>query len=178
MLSDYVVEGLNQYMKGDNSPSINNNHITSWFYPIPPIAEQNRICNCIDSLFSMVDILSKDQLLLQKTIDLCRTKILDLAIHGKLVPQDPNDEPAIELLKRINPNFKPSDNLHYEGDIPSGWTLCCLEDVLDYEQPQAYIVKTVDYSDDFQTPVLTPGKSFVLGYTSETFGICNNRKLS
>ena len=129
MLSDYVVEGLNQYMKGDNSPSINNNHITSWFYPIPPIAEQNRICNCIDSLFSMVDILSKDQLLLQKTIDLCRTKILDLAIHGKLVPQDPNDEPAIELLKRINPNFKPSDNLHYNDSLPKSWIKCHLEDI-------------------------------------------------
>jgi type I restriction enzyme S subunit len=52
--------------------------------------------------------------------------------------------------------------------------LCCLEDVLDYEQPQAYIVESTDYSDDYKTPVLTPGKSFVLGYTNETSGICNS----
>ena len=68
----------------------------------------------------------------------------------------------------------PSDNLHYEGILPSGWTLCCLEDVLDYEQPQAYIVNSTDYSDDYKTPVLTPGKSFVLGYTNELSGICNH----
>ena len=90
------------------------------------------------------------------------------------VPQAPSEEPAINLLKRINPNFTPSDNLHYEGKLPSGWMLCCLEDVLDYEQPQAYIVESTDYSDDYKTPVLTPGKSFVLGYTNETSGICNS----
>ena len=174
MLSDYVVEGLNQHMKGDNSPSINNNHITSWLYPIPPLAEQRRICDSIDSLFSTVDSFGTEQLLLHDAITLCRTKILDYAIHGKLVPQDPTDEPSIEVLRRINPNFQPSDNLHYEGILPSGWTLCCLEDVLDYEQPQAYIVNSTDYSDDYKTPVLTPGKSFVLGYTNELSGICNH----
>jgi type I restriction enzyme S subunit len=76
-------------------------------------------------------------------------------------------------LRRINPAFQPSDNLHYEGTLPPGWALCCLEDVLDYEQPQNYIVNSTDYSDGNRIPVLTPGKSFVLGYTNEDFGICN-----
>ena len=128
MLSDYVVEGLNQHMKGDNSPSINNNHITSWLYPIPPLAEQRRICDSIDSLFSTVDSFGTEQLLLHDAITLCRTKILDYAIHGKLVPQDPTDEPSIEVLRRINPNFQPSDNLHYD-DIPNNWVECALSDV-------------------------------------------------
>jgi len=69
--------------------------------------------------------------------------------------------------------FLCSDNLHYEGALPSGWTLCCLEDILNYEQPQTYIVNSADYSNDYKTPVLTPGKSFVLGYTNEEYGICN-----
>ena len=127
MLSDYVVDGLNQFMKGDNSPSINNNHIISWIYPLPPIAEQRRICNRIEALFSWVYSLEKGQAILQDDISFCRTKILDLAIHGKLVPQDPSDEPAIELLRRINPAFKPSDNLHYVGELPTGWAFAKIE---------------------------------------------------
>ncbi|MCF0159145.1 MAG: type I restriction endonuclease subunit S [Veillonella sp.] len=58
--------------------------------------------------------------------------------------------------------------------MPNGWAECALEDILDYEQPQAYIVKSTDYSDEYPIPVLTAGKSFVIGYTNETIGICNN----
>ena len=56
--------------------------------------------------------------------------------------------------------------------LPVGWTICKLEDILDYEQPQAYIVNNTEYSDRYLTPVLTPGKSFILGYTNESEGIC------
>ncbi len=137
MLSDYVVNGLNQFMKGDNSPSINNNHIISWIYPLPPIAEQRRICNRIEALFSWVYSLEKEQAILQDDISFCRTKILDLAIHGKLVPQDPSDEPAIELLRRINPAFKPSDNLHYEGELPNGWCFSTIGDLFRHNTGKA-----------------------------------------
>ena len=59
---------------------------------------------------------------------------------------------------------------HYEN-LPEGWTICKLEEILEYEQPQQYIVESTEYSDEFETPVLTPGKSFILGYTNEQFGI-------
>ena len=121
MLSNYVVEGLNQFMKGDNSPSINNTHITSWIYPIPPLSEQKRISGAIDGLLTYVGNLEGAMSGIVKCIDEVKSKLLDLAIHGKLVPQYPSDEPAIELLKRINPAFKPSDNLHYGGSLPTGW---------------------------------------------------------
>ena len=58
--------------------------------------------------------------------------------------------------------------------MPEGWCFCTLEDIVDYEQPQAYIVQTTDYSDLYNTPVLTAGKSFVIGYTNEQDGICDN----
>ena len=120
MLSDYVVYGLNQYMKGDNSPSINNGHITSWLYPIPPINEQLRITTEIKKWFVFIDDLESGEIELESLIKQVKSKILDLAITGKLVPQDPNDEPAIELLKRINPDFQPCDNSHY-GNLPENW---------------------------------------------------------
>ena len=129
MLSDYVVDGLNQYMKGDNSPSINNGHITSWLYPIPPLTEQQRIVAEIEKWFTLIDSIEQGKSDLQAVIKRAKNKILDLAIHGKLVPQDPNDEPASELLKRINPNAQiTTDNGHYEN-VPSNWTPILLGDL-------------------------------------------------
>ena len=174
MLSDYVVDGLNQYMKGDNSPSINNSHILSWLYPIPPLTEQQRIVKEIERWFASIDEIEQDKSDLQTIIKQAKSKILDLAIHGKLVPQNPNDEPASELLKRINPKAEITcDNGHYP-QLPDGWCKCRLEDIVEYEQPQAYIVNSTDYDDRYLTPVLTAGKSFVIGYTNETEGIYQN----
>ena len=138
MLSNYVVEGLNQFMKGDNSPSINNTHIISWIYPIPPLSEQKRISGAIDGLLTYVGNLEGATSGIEKYIDEVKSKLLDLAIHGKLVPQDPFDEPAIELLKRINPDFKPSDNLHYEGELPQGWCLVRLGSIIDIISGTSY----------------------------------------
>ena len=159
---------------GGAQPNISKEIIVTTPIPIPPAKEQERIVHAIENWLGIIDGIDSSQQGLMSKITDSKTKILDLAIYGKLVPQNPSDEPAIELLKRINPGFQPSHNLHYEGKLPSGWMLCCLEDVLDYEQPQAYIVESTDYSDDYKTPVLTPGKSFVLGYTNETSGICNS----
>ena len=126
MLSDYVVDGLNQYMKGDNSPSINNSHILSWLYPIPPLTEQQRIVKEIERWFASIDEIEQDKSDLQTIIKQAKSKILDLAIHGKLVPQDPNDESASELLKRINPKAEITcDNGHY----PVGWIDVILGDI-------------------------------------------------
>ena len=86
-------------------------------FPLPPLAEQQRIVVEIEKWFELIDQIEQGKADLQTTIKQTKNKILDLAIHGKLVPQDPNDEPAIELLKRINPDFTPCDNGHY----PNGW---------------------------------------------------------
>ena len=149
------------------------NTIEEMPFPIPPIGEQKRIIQRVGSIFRMVSEVENSQTALKDSIEKSKARILDMAIHGKLVPQDPSEEPAIALLKRINPGFQPSHNLHYEETLPLGWSLCRLEDILEYEQPQAYIVKSTDYSEEYETPVLTPGKSFILGYTNESDGICN-----
>ena len=97
--------------------------------PLPPLAEQHRIITEIEKYFALIDIIENGKADLQTTIKQTKSKILDLAIHGKLVPQDPNDEPAIELLKRINPDFTPCDNGHYTFKIPNSWTWCKLGDI-------------------------------------------------
>lgn len=145
--------------------------LKSFYIPLPPINEQKRILDEVDKWMLLVSSIEDDRIRLQTTIKQTKSKILDLAIHGKLVPQDPNDEPAAELLKRINPKAEITcDNGHYL-QLPDGWCKCRLEDIVEYEQPQAYIVNSTDYDDSYLTPVLTAGKSFIIGYTNETKGI-------
>ena len=91
-------------------------------FPIPPIAEQERIVQSVNSIFTMICEVENNQSALKNSIEKSKALILDLAIHGKLVPQDSSDEPAIALLKRINPDFQPSYNLHYGERLPNGWT--------------------------------------------------------
>lgn len=154
-------------------PGLKRELLLSLIIPVAPIEEQERIVNAVEQWFTLVDTLEKETDDLSARIRQTKSKILDLAILGKLVPQDPNDEPAIELLKRINPKFTPCDNAHYEN-MPKGWTVCALEEIIDYEQPQAYIVQSVDYKSHYKTPVLTAGKSFIIGYTNESEGVFTN----
>ena len=95
---------------------------------IPPLTEQHRIVVEIEKWFALIDQIEQGKADLQNTIKQTKSKILDLAIHGKLVPQDPNDEPAIKLLKRINPDFTPCDNGHY-AQLPDGWCAVALKDL-------------------------------------------------
>ena len=170
----YFLNYTQQCGYGMKMPRLSTNDACKGMIPLPPLAEQKRIVTEIERWFALIDQIEQGKADLQRAIKQTKSKILDLAIHGKLVPQDPNDEPASELLKRINPQAKITcDNGHYEN-LPKGWAICRLEDIVDYEQPTAYIVKSISYKDTYQIPVLTAGKSFVIGYTNEVNGIYSN----
>ena len=115
---------LNQYATSTAQPGLSVATINEVLLPVPPIDEQKRIANEIEKWFDLIKEIESGKVELKSYIKQTKSKILDLAITGKLVPQDPNDEPAIELLKRINPDFQPCDNSHYGNlpfEVPDGW---------------------------------------------------------
>ena len=124
----YISEGT-KYFKGVvGQQGVHKGIFTDLQIPLPPLTEQYRIVAEIEKWFALIDQIEQGKADLQTAIKQTKRKILDLAIHGKLVPQDPNDEPAIELLKRINPDFTPCDNGHYT-QLSDGWQLASMSDI-------------------------------------------------
>ncbi len=167
---------FDRYLDASNSTAINQvtqKMLLDFTIPFPPIREQNRIISILSMWFKILDDMDKKSEDLKTTISNTKSKILELAMQGKLVPQDPTDEPAADMLRRVNPKARIiTDNPHYP-QLPDNWVSVSLEDIVDYEQPQPFIVTDTDYSDLYSTPVLTAGKSLILGYTNEDFGIYN-----
>ncbi len=194
VFKSFVGQNYLQFLSGGAAmPKFNKTDLRAMIVPVPPIKEQERIVESVKNTFIGIDDLDISYSGLANTIQSVKSKILDLAIRGKLVPQDPNDEPASVLLERIRAEkeelikqgkikrdkkesviFKGDDNSYYEkyGEkLPSGWVVTNFETILGYEQPTKYIVHDTNYKPTYKTPVLTAGKSFILGYTNETDNI-------
>ena len=194
VFKSFVGQNYLQFLSGGAAmPKFNKTDLRAMIVPVPPIKEQERIVESVKNTFIGIDDLDISYSGLANTIQSVKSKILDLAIRGKLVPQDPNDEPASVLLERIREEkeelikqgkikrdkkesviFKGDDNSYYEkyGEkLPSGWVVTNFETILEYEQPTKYIVHDTNYKPTYKTPVLTAGKSFILGYTNETDNI-------
>ena len=108
-------------------PGLKRGLLLSLQIPLPPFSEQQRIIAEIEKWFALIDIIENGKTDLQTTIKQIKSKVLDLAIHGKLVPQDPNNEPASALFKRINPNAEITcDNGHYQN-LPDSWCIAPME---------------------------------------------------
>ena len=123
---------------GVKMPRLSTTDACNGMIPLPPLNEQIRIVEAIKNWFVLIDIIESGKENLQETIKQAKSKILDLAIHGKLVPQDPTDEPAGKLLKRINPKAEiTSDNGHYQK-LPEGWCECKLSDVCVFDNGYAF----------------------------------------
>ena len=119
--SGFYWEQIERGSVGIGQPNVNGTTLGNLRLPIPPINEQERIVSELKKWIAVITSIEANKNDLQGYIESAKSKILDLAIHGKLVPQDPNDEPAVDLLRRINPKFTPCDNGHYTFDVPSGW---------------------------------------------------------
>ena len=186
---DFIAGGVLTFSGDVGQQRVTKDYVANYLFTLPPLNEQQRILNAVHTATSLIESIEKANDNLIRDIDKTKAKILDLAIRGKLVPQDSNDEPASVLLERIRAEkeelikqgkikrdkkesviFKGDDNSYYEkyGEkLPSGWVVTNFETLLSYEQPTNYIVKDTNYNSDYETPVLTAGKSFILGYTDE-----------
>ena len=129
ILSSFFAKSMK--ITGSGREGLPKYNLEKMLLPLPPEQEQERIVAETKRLQSFVDELETSRENMTKLVAQVKSKVLDLAIHGKLVPQDPNDEPASELLKRINPKAEIiTDNGHYQKnkhfEIPNTWELCKL----------------------------------------------------
>ena len=139
-------------VKGATRKNLNTGWLKDFYIPIPPLNEQVRIVRSIQSYFALLYEIEAHKSDLQDYIKTTKSKVLDLAIHGKLVPQDPNDEPAIELLKRINPAFKTCDTSHYEN-LPETWCVAHMGEVYNHTTGKA--LKKVDMTGELRQYITT-----------------------
>ena len=135
--SDFCKKQFNDHLTGIGLPNLHLTDIKKTIIPVPPYKEQVKIVDAINRLFKWIDVVDKGRLNTNELISQTKAKILDLAIHGKLIPQNPTDEPASELLKRINPKAEfACDNPQY-GKLPNGWCEVQLGDVFNHNTGKA-----------------------------------------
>ena len=131
--SKYIYETFSHIAVGSTVKNLKSDTVKQVLFPLPSISEQNRIVESVDKIFTIIKSIEQNKSILQDSIKQAKSKILDLAIHGKLVPQDPNDEPAEELLKRIatsdNRPYEKVDSSEIDWKLPKNWTLCHFGDI-------------------------------------------------
>ena len=120
--SVYFLRYTEHCVYGMKMPRLNTNDACKALIPLPPINEQSRIVSAIERLFAIVDDIENRANSVFLAISQVKQKILNLAIHGKLVPQDPADEPATELLRRVNPRAKITCDNEHNWKLPENWT--------------------------------------------------------
>ena len=130
--SEYFKKYSYENATGSTIKNVSLKSMRDFLLPLPPLSEQQLIVAEIEKIFAQIDLLEQNKTDLQTAIKQAKSKILDLAIHGKLVSQDPNDEPAEDLLKRIStsdnrPYGKVEEEFDYE--IPKNWRFCKVKDV-------------------------------------------------
>ena len=149
LMSNYFLAYADLCSYGVKMPRLGATNAKKALIPLPPLKEQKRISNAIESAFAVIDEIERSKADLQTAVTAAKSKILSLAIRGKLVPQDPNDEPASVLLERIraereqlfkagkikrskseNSTISPCDSSLYEK-LPDGWAYTTLENVVE-----------------------------------------------
>ena len=144
-LLDYVIVVINSisldnYITGSAQPKLSQERLNKILLPLPPLSEQHRIVEKIEELLALVDDLETNKTDLQSYIKQAKSKVLEMAVRGELVPQNPEDEPASVLLERIKKEQKSSKskgkttehNTHYEEELPKNWAKTTLGECFEW----------------------------------------------
>jgi len=176
-LLDYVIVVINSisldnYITGSAQPKLSQERLNKILLPLPPLSEQHRIVEKIEELLALVDDLETNKTDLQSYIKQAKSKVLEMAIRGELVPQNPKDEPASVLLERFkkeklsqkSKGKTTEHNTHYEEellfDIPKNWAWCRLGELCDIYQPKTITTKEITKSGKYKVF----GANGVIGY--------------
>ena len=138
--SKYAQNNYEKFVLGTAIPTFTQVALGNMQIPIPPLTEQNRIVKEIKRLLGIIESLESNKKHLQDIVTLSKSKILEIALSGKLISQNTYDEPAIEVLKRINPSYQPCDNRHYENiqiTIPNSWCWAKVGDLFEHNTGKA-----------------------------------------
>ena len=135
--SNYCQDYLKSESIGGTMDNLNQSLLSEFLIPIPPLSEQLRICCQVDDINCHIEDIEYSGFICMKTIESVKSHILDLAMQGKLVPQDPADEPAADMLRSVNPKAKIITDNPHSWNIPSSWTWCYLGDIFQHNTGKA-----------------------------------------
>ena len=169
----FIADGINAFSGAVGQKRISKEFIADYLLPIPPIQQQNKIVNVVDDCFLSIDAIENSSNSLDNIKALLKSKILELAIQGKLVPQNENDEPASVLLERVRAErktqlgkkyvesyiYKGDDNCYYEKvgsetknitdeipfDIPDSWCFIRLKELIKIISGVSYDKRDICY---------------------------------
>ena len=178
--SEFLQEQINSQKKQVAQANLFQAEIRDLVLPVPPLAEQQRIVVAIESAFAVIDEIERNKADLQSAVIMAKQKILSLAIRGKLVPQDPEDEPAAVLLERVRAEkeliFKNGgvkrnktesflDESNYD-QLPNNWVLTCLGELFNL-QAGKFVQASDIASDNSRHKYPCYGGNGLRGYVSE-----------
>jgi len=131
--SEYFINyGVSHFSGAVGQQRVGKNILEETWFPLPPLSEQNRIVAEVERLFELIDVIEESKRSLEQVIKQTKSKILGLALSGKLVPQNPEEEPASMLLERLRKNNKlkkTSDKSHYPFELPNGWEVTEMQNI-------------------------------------------------
>ena len=139
-VSNYMQTEIRDNSSSTTLPILNKSKFSELMIPLPPLNEQFRIIRAVKDILLEIENLDRERHNLRNQIHNIKNLVIELAISGKLVPHKPLDEPATELLRRINPNYTPCDNRHYENiklSIPEPWCWATVGDVFKHNTGKA-----------------------------------------
>ena len=160
LLKDY----FNENSTGSTFSSISGEIIRNAFIPLPPLAEQHRIAQKVERLLTIVDTIEQLQEELKALVKQARNQVLNYAIAGKLTHQDPNEEPAEELLKRIGKTT--ATDTPYEK-LPKGWAWCRLGDITKTIATKPYQILQSEIEKNGDFPVISQSANYIEGFSSD-----------